>query len=296
MASKELQAVIEECRAQPLPDEGISIQEFREFFEANYVEFPLPPGVRRNPVDADGIPAEWVIAPEAVEERVIYYLHGGGYVGGSIRTYRELAWRLSRAAKARCLLIEYRLAPENPFPAALEDALKAYRWLLSQGVGSSRMVIGGESAGGGLTAATLVALRDAGELLPAAAFCISPWADLECRGKSVETKADSDPILRREFLRRHAKEYLGNTDPRTPLASPIHADLSGLPPLLIQVGTAELLFDDATRLAAKAKSDGVEVTLELWEDMIHAWISLAAKLPEGRQAIDRIGEFVRGHT
>jgi monoterpene epsilon-lactone hydrolase len=295
MINKELQAIISALKSQPAPGD-LSIEELRAVMEANATQFHLPHDVECKPVDARGIPAEWVTTPESVQGRFIYYLHGGGYVAGSISTHREIAWRLSRAAKAPVLTIGYRLAPENPFPAAVEDATTGYRWLLSQGTDAARVVIVGESAGGGLTVATLVALRDAGEPLPAAAVCVSPWVDLECTGKSAVTKINLDPIVHQDGLLKNARDYLGNTDPRTPLASPIYADLTGLPPLLIQVGTAEVLFDDATRLAERAKSDGVAVVLEPWEDMIHAWHLFAAKLPEGQQAIDRIGEFVQKHT
>ncbi|HEY77852.1 MAG TPA: alpha/beta hydrolase, partial [Dehalococcoidia bacterium] len=250
MISKELQAIISVLKSQPALGE-LSIEELRATIEANAMQFHLPQDVECQPVDARGVPAEWVTTPESVQERFIYYLHGGGYVAGSISTHREIAWRLSRAAKAPVLTIGYRLAPENPFPAAVEDAIAGYRWLLSQGVDATQVVIAGESAGGGLVMATLVALRDAGEPLPAAAVCVSPWVDLECTGKSAVTKVNLDPLVNRDGLFKNAKDYLGNTDPRTPLASPIYADLTGLPPLLIQVGTAEVLFDDATRLAER---------------------------------------------
>ena len=293
MASKELQTVLDLLKSRPAMEE-LSIEEMRANMEAG--QFPLEPDVRCEPVDAGGVPAEFVSTPESDEGRVLYYLHGGGYVGGSISTHREMASRLARAAKARVLLIDYRLAPENPFPAAVEDAVTGYRWLLSSGVKPGRVVIAGESAGGGLTAATLVALRDKGEPLPAAAVCVSPWADMECSGESMVTRADADPLIQRDVILEMAKAYLGDKDPRTPLASPIYANLTGLPPLLIQVGTAEVLYDDATRLAEKAEAAGVEAGFEPWEDMIHMWHSFAAMLPEGQQAINRIGEFVIEHT
>jgi acetyl esterase/lipase len=231
-----------------------------------------------------------------VDERVIYYLHGGGYVMGSINTHREMISRLSRAARARALAIDYRLAPENPFPAAVGDSTGAYRWLISTGVDRARLVIAGDSAGGGLTVATLVALRDAGDPLPAAAVCLSPWVDLEGLGESMTTRAEMDPMVQREDILELAEAYLGDTHPRTPLAAPLYADLRGLPPLLIQVGTAELLLDDSTRLAERARSAGVDVILEPWDDMFHMWHFFAAMLPEGQQAIDRIGEFIQKHT
>jgi acetyl esterase/lipase len=234
-----------------------------------------------------------VLAPGAETGRILLYLHGGGYVIGSSNTHRDLAGRLSRAAAARVLLIDYRLAPEHPYPAAVEDATVAYRWLLRHGATPASMVIAGDSAGGGLTVAALVALRDAGEALPAAGVCISPWIDLEGIGASMTTRASVDPIVQRQGLVWFANLYLGGASPQTPLAAPLYADLHGLPPLFIHVGTAETLLDDATRLAECARAAGVEVTLEVWEEMIHVWHLFAAMLPEGQQAIERIGEYIR---
>jgi acetyl esterase/lipase len=295
VASQQLQMIVEALRARPDSAE-LSIQDQRAAFQELTSQFQPAQDVRCEPVDAGGIPAEWITTPEAGHERAIYYLHGGGYVMGSIGTHRDMISRLSRAARARALAIDYRLAPENPFPAAVEDSASAYRWLISTGVDPARLVIAGDSAGGGLTMATLVALRDAGDPLPAAAVCLSPWVDLEGVGESMTTRAEVDPMVQRESLLQSAKAYLRDADPRTPLAAPLYADLSGLPPLLIQVGTAETLLDDSTRLAERARAAGVEVILELWDDMIHVWQFCAAMLPEGQQAIDRIGEFVRKHT
>jgi monoterpene epsilon-lactone hydrolase len=295
MASRQLQMIIETLRSRPAMAD-LSIEDQRAAFDALASQFPLAEDVRRDPVDAAGVPAEWITTPEALHERGIYYLHGGGYTLGSINTHREIISRLSRAARARALAIDYRLAPEHPFPAAVEDSTAAYRWLLAIGVDPARLVIAGDSAGGGLTVATLVALRDAGDPLPAAAVCLSPWVDLEGLGESMTTRAEVDPMVQREELLQHVKAYLGDAHPRTPLAAPLYADLRGLPPLLIQVGTAETLLDDSTRLAERAKAAGVDVVLEPWDDMIHVWQFCAAILPEGQQAIDRIGEFIRKHT
>lgn len=295
MPSEQLQTIVQMLRSRPAP-QGLSAAEQRAAFEEVATLFPVPPEVRREPVDADGVPAEWIAAPEATADRTIFYLHGGGYVIGSINTHRDLIARLSRAAAARALAIDYRLAPEHPFPAAVEDATAAYRWLLSAGVNAERLVIAGDSAGGGLTVATLVALRDAADPLPAAGVCISPWVDLEGLGDSMRTKADADPMIQSNGIQGMGKVYLGDAHPHTPLAAPLYADLTGLPPLLIHVGTAEVLLDDSTRLAERARSAGVDVTLEPWDDMIHVWHFFAVMLPEGQQAIDRIGEFIRKHT
>jgi monoterpene epsilon-lactone hydrolase len=293
MASVQLQMVVEMLQSLAMQRSDASVDAMRAVMEAMASGFALPPDVSCRACTAGGRPAAWIVTPEAAADRVILYLHGGAYVLGSINTHRDLAGRLSRAARAQVLLVDYRLAPEHPHPAAVEDAAAAYRWLLASGVSPSRLVIGGDSAGGGLTVATLVALRDAGQPLPAAGVCLSPWVDLEGLGESMQTKAALDPMVQREPLRKMAALYLGGADPRTPLAAPLYADLSGLPPLLIQVGTAETLLDDSVRLAERARKAGVDVILEPWDDMIHVWQAFALLLPEGQQAIERIGEFVR---
>ena len=292
MPSPQLESIVRMLKARPLR-ENMTFPEARAAFERVVQVFPAQPDVVREPVDAAGVPAEWFAAAGASGDRLIYYLHGGGYVVGSVNTHRELLGRISRAAAARVLAIDYRLAPEHPFPAAVEDSVAAYRWLLSTGADPANIVIAGDSAGGGLTVATLVALRDAGDPLPAAAVCISPWTDMEGSGASMTTKAEVDPMILLEHVSEGAKAYLGGADPRNPLASPIHADLTGLPPLLVQVGTSEVLLDDSTRLAERARAAGVDVTLEPWQEMIHVWHFFALILPEGQQAIDRIGAFVR---
>ncbi len=295
MPSEEYKQVIENMRAQEQP-ENLTIDEQRADFEARTTLLPLASDIVCQPVQANGIPAEWVTAPEAENDRVILYLHGGGFVVGSINTHREMVSHISRAARARILLIDYRLAPEHPFPAGLEDSRTAYRWLISEGFDPGRMIIAGDSAGGGLTISTLLALRDNGDPLPAAAVCLSPWVDLEGLGESMTANADSDPQVDQKGLLEMAEQYLAGADPRTPLAAPLYADLKGLPPLLIQAGAAETLLDDSTRLAAKAREQGVDVILEPWEDMLHVWQFLAAFVPEARQAVAVIGEFVIKHT
>lgn len=301
MASQQLETAIQMFgsvgeKAATTIQGATTIEELRSTLEAMSSLSQIAEDITCEPVDAGGVPAEWVAAPGAAGDRAVLYLHGGGYVIGSLNTHRELNSRLARAAGARALSLEYRLAPEHPFPAAVEDATAAYRWLLSQSVNPACIVIAGDSAGGGLTLATLVALRDAGVSLPAAAVCISPWVDLEGIGESMTTKAAGDPIVKREFLRFLAKQYIGDRDPRTPLAAPLYADLHGLPPLLIQVGSSETLLDDSTRVTERAKAAGVDVILEVWDDMIHVWQLFAPILPEGQQAIERIGEFIREHT
>ncbi|MBW2087206.1 MAG: alpha/beta hydrolase, partial [Deltaproteobacteria bacterium] len=279
-----------------MPEGELTVEEQRANFEAQAKLFPIAEDIRCESVQAGSMPAEWIIAPEAANDRVILYLHGGGYVIGSINTHREMGSHISRAAEARVLMIEYRLAPEHPFPAAVEDAVAAYRWLVGEGLDPAQIVIAGDSAGGGLTVATLVALRDEGDLLPAAAVCLSPWVDLEGIGQSMSAKAEADPLVQRDGIIEMARAYLGGTDARTPLAAPLYADLTGLPPVLIQVGTSETLLDDSTRLAERFRKAGVDVTFEPWEDMIHVWQFFASILPEGQEAINRIGSFVKQHT
>jgi acetyl esterase/lipase len=295
MAGPELQQVLQMLRARRVESDR-SVEEMRAEFDAVAALFPVPADVQRATVSADGVPAEWQAAPDAASDRVVLYLHGGGYGIGSIASHRHLTARLSRAAEARVLSIDYRLAPEHPFPAAVDDAVTAYRWLLGQGFNPSRIVIAGDSAGGGLTLATLVALRDAGVPLPAAGACISPWVDLEGLGESMTTRAALDPMIQREPLLRTAAAYLGGADPRSPLAAPLYADAAGLPPLLLQVGTSETLLDDSVRFAERATAAGVDVTLEPWEEMIHVWHMFADLLPEGQQAIERMGDFIKKHT
>src|SRR5262247_804104 len=292
MASRELTTLIHLLTSRPMP-ENDTIAERRQGFEMLAAKFPVASDITCEKVDTACVPAEWVVAPGAESERVLLYLHGGGYVIGSLNTHRDLAGRLSRAAAARVLLIDYRLAPEYPHPAAVEDATTAYRWLLRHGATPAHTVIAGDSAGGGLTVATLVALRDAGDALPASGVCISPWVDLEGIGESMTAKASVDPMVQYQGLVRFANLYLGGANPRTPLAAPLYADLHGLPPLFIHVGTAETLLDDATRLAERARMAGVEVTLEVWEEMIHVWHLFAGLLPEGQQAIERIGAYIQ---
>jgi acetyl esterase/lipase len=294
--SAQLELVIQKCRSLGERAQALgTIDGFRLAFEEMMSQFTLDGDITCQRVGAGGVPAEWIAAPGAAEDRVLLYLHGGGYVIGSMRGYRVFLSRLSRASGGRVLGLEYRLAPESPFPAAVEDAVAAYRWLLSKGVDHRRITIGGDSAGGGLTVATLVALRYLGEQMPAAGVCMSPWVDLEGTGGSMSSKAQLDPIVQREMLQFMAQLYLGDRDRRTPLAAPLYADLRGLPPLLILVGTAETLLDDSARLAERAKAAGIAVELEVWDDMVHVWPIFAPILPEGQRAIERIGQFIRQH-
>ena len=292
--SQALQDIIGALRSRPIPMD-IPWAERRKAMEEWQAALKVPPETKLQSVDAGGVRAEWIWRPESDLERAVLYLHGGGYAIGSIATHRYLMQAIAKASGARVLGIDYRLAPENPFPAAVEDAVTAYRWMLAQGLDPQRIAIGGDSAGGGLTIATLVALRDRGVALPGAAAVLSPWTDLAGTGASVKTKAAEDPMVTEPGLRAMADVYLAGTDARNPLASPHYAKLDGLPPILIQVGSAEILLDDATRLAQRARAAGVEVELEEWEDMVHVF-QMFPSLAESGPAIAKIGDFVRSHT
>jgi len=293
--SQELNTVLEMIRNRSAETRKTT-DDNRLSYERIMATLPMDDDIETERVGVNGVPAEWISAPESEDDRVVLYLHGGGYLFGSVRTHRVMLAHLARAAKARVLALDYRLAPEIPFPAPVEDSVSAYRWLLSQGIAPEKMAIGGDSAGGGLTIAALVALRHVGEPMPAAGVCISAWADMEATGQSYTTNAEADPSVSKERILNIAGVYMNGKDPRAPLASPIHADLTGLPPLLLQVGSIEVLLDDSTMLKSRAEEAGVSVEMEVWDDMPHVWHHYAPILPEARKAIGRIGEFVLQHT
>lgn len=243
-------------------------------------------------VDVAGVPGEWITTPGPLTKTTILYLHGGGYSGGSIKTHRSLVAEIARAAQVRALIIEYRLAPEHSYPAPVEDALTAYHWLLTQGITPDDIVIAGDSAGGGLALALLVVIRDNGTPLPRCTVCLSPWTDLTGSGDSLVNCASKDLIIAPSAIKPAAELYLGGADARSPLASPLYANLRDLPPILIQVGSDEVLLSDATSFAERARRADLEITLEVWENMQHVWQFAARFLPEARQALLRIGEFI----
>lgn len=292
MASPELATLIGLMRARPSV-ENATVEERRAGFDQLGAWIPLPPDVRAEVVDVGGIPAEWISIDGTSPSTTVLFLHGGGYVIGSLNSHRRLTSDIARASDARALAIDYRMGPEHPFPTAIDDAVAAYRWLLAQGIAPEQLVIAGDSAGGGLTAATLLALRDAGDPLPAAAVMMSPWLDLACTGGSMTSKAPVDPMISPAELHGWASMYAARTDLKTPLASPLYAELSGLPPIMLQVGTEEILLDDSVRYAERAKAAGVDVTLDVWDEMIHVWQLFAFMLPEGQQAVDRAGAFIK---
>lgn len=277
-------------------DTRLSIQEQRtRLDELARRGIRLPKGVTVRSVRAGGVHAEWVEPVGADPQKAVLYLHGGGYCTCSLDTHRGLAARLSLGSGSRLLLVDYRLAPEHPYPAALEDALASYHWLLSEGISPARTVIAGDSAGGGLTLSTAISLREVGDPLPAALTLISPWTDLTFSGESIRTLAAVDPVLKVGGTPL-VDHYTGQHDPANPLISPLFADLRRLPPLFIQVGSDEILLSDSTRLAEKARLSGVDVSLEIWPGMWHVFQVFAPYVPEAQKAIDQIAAHIRAHT
>jgi len=271
-----------------------SIEESRQRMAALQRWVPMPPrGTQRSWHDIGGIRAIRVARPESSDRRHILYLHGGAYVAGAPALYKDFIWRIASAARAQVICPVYRLAPEHPFPAALDDAVAAYRWLIADGADPQRTVLMGDSAGGGLVLATLMRLRDEGAPLPAAAVALSPWTDLALTGASIARNAGSDAIVVAQEMPMLADHYLAGADPRTPYASPLYGDPSGLPPVLIQVSNLETLLDDSVRMAERLRAAGRTVELEIWPRVPHVWQTWARIMPEARQAIVRIGTFVQ---
>ncbi|RLA03015.1 MAG: alpha/beta hydrolase [Gammaproteobacteria bacterium] len=254
------------------------------------------PGVSCQAGEIGGVLGEWSRHADNAGQRTVLYLHGGGYILGCAEAYRDLTGRLAIAAQADVFAADYRLAPEHPFPAALEDALACYRALISDGIPAAAITIAGDSAGGGLTLATLAALRDAGDQLPAAAVCLSPWSDLTASGESLSSNAKADPMLTPAALAYMAGNYIGEQDASDPRISPCLGDLNDLPPLLVQVGSSEILLDDSRRVANKIITNDGQATLEVWDGMPHVWQMFASLVPEGRQAITRIGQFIQAKS
>ena len=255
----------------------------------------VPEHVRLEPIDINGVPAEWSTTPDADAARAVLYLHGGGYMAGSIDSHRYVAVEIGRAARARTLALGYRRAPEHPYPAQLEDALAAWHYLRDQGFAPGSIAVGGDSAGANLTLALLLALRARGLPLPCCGWLVSPWSDLTASGATMQTKADVDPMIQKPYLLELAQAFAGGRDLGDPLISPQHADLAGLPPLLIQVGSEETLLDDAVTLAGRAGAAGVAVTLEVWPEMIHAFPMFFPRVAASRRATAGAGAFMRRH-
>jgi acetyl esterase/lipase len=287
----ELDAVLEEIAADPWPDDTA---------EARALYDRLGPAIESDIaheyISCAGVAAQVLTPPGSEARRAVVFLHGGGYVFGSLLSHGGMAAEVGRAAGCRVLQVDYRLAPEHPHPAAIEDACASYEWLLEHGASPETVAFVGDSAGGGLVLAALLTLRDRRRPLPAAAALLSPWVDLEATGESYRTRQSLDPMIDIQLVLKLRGLYIGERDPRTPTVSPIHADLGGMPPLLIQVGEREVLFSEAQLLAANAEAAGVEVEFEEWCGMVHVWHLYYPKLSAGRKAIDRIGQFIRRKT
>jgi acetyl esterase/lipase len=290
MSDTEISALRQKLASRQRSDD---YRQRRKDMDALFSQYGIARDVTVEPVTANGVRAEWTSTPQDDRNAALLWLHGGGYVIGSLDSHRHAVSEAGRAAKAWALALDYRLAPEHPFPAAVEDAVSGYRYLLSRGVRPGRIAIAGDSAGGGLVVAALVAIRDAGLAQPACGWCVSPWIDMEGIGETMTTRAAADPMVQREPLLEMAKLYLGGADPRSPLAAPIYADLKGLAPLLIQVGAAETLLDDAIRLAKVAGAADVRVDLQIWPEMIHVWHLFHPELKAGLRAIEAGGSYIR---
>jgi epsilon-lactone hydrolase len=290
MADPEITKLREILAARPRASE---IAQMRIDADERSKVFTLPSDVTVQPVTANGVKAEWTSTPDADPSSVILYMHGGGYVICSLDSHRHLVAEVGRAARTRTLAIDYRLAPEHPFPAPVEDTVAAYRYLLDSGIKPNRIALAGDSAGGGLVVGALLAIRQAGLPSPACGWCISPWVDMEALGASFVDRSETDPTVQKATILMMAQWYLGGADPRHPHAAPIYGDLRGLPPLLIQVGAAETLLDDSIALARKAGAADVPVDLQIWPEMIHIWHIHFPMLSAGRRAIASGGSFVR---
>ncbi len=275
-------------------EEELNVVEQRRSLDGNTFLFKKPLRVKVKPITIDGINGEWLSPTKSMKNRAILYLHGGSFIAGSPKSHRSLAAHIGKVSESPVLFLDYRLAPENPFPAALEDAISAYEWILkAKHIDPKNVLIVGDSAGGTLTLSTLIKLRDDGQPLPAAGICLSPCTDLAITGESIKSKVDEEIMLTEFEIVEAVKLYLKDEDRKHPIASPFYADLTGLPPLLFQTGTAELLLDDTTRFAEKAKKQGVDVTVDLWSDMFHVFQIFGNLMPESKKALKKIGEYAK---
>ena len=293
MADSEIDAIRTLLGSKPRP---VGWSQRRQRLDEVGSTWPVAPDVTCEAVDCDGVPGEWSLVPGSEPSKALLYFHGGGYCSGSITSHRRLVTEAGRAARMRTLAIDYRRAPEHPYPAAHEDAITAWRFLRKQGIAANNIAVGGDSAGGNLTLALIERLRAAGEELPACAWLLSPWTDLTMSGATLQTRDAVDPLIHTAYLTELADAYAPPPiDRRDPLISPLFADLTGFPPMLVQVGSAETLLADATRLAEAAGAADVEVRLEIWPHMIHAWPVWNAALADGRRALASAGQFIRAH-
>jgi len=295
--AQEIRTFMERTAASSIVQAHLPVETRRAQFEAQRALIPLPPDVKVEAITAGSVAAEWVNILDLDKHQVVLYVHGGGFVWGSCTSSRLVAATFARVAQARVLVLDYRLAPEHPYPAAPQDCLAAYHWLLDSGVSPEHLVIVGDSAGGGLVLALLVKLAQEALPQPAGAVLISPWLDLTLSGGSYTRNTQADFMESRELLLEMCQSYLGAHDPRSPLVSPLFAEVSGLPPLLVYAGSDELLVDDAIRLAERLRRVGGSVELQIGEGFWHTWPITATMrpFPDGTQALERIGAFVRSH-
>ena len=284
----EIDALVEMIRANPFPE---PLPEARAAMDS--LGSPVSDGVKVEAIELGGVNCQLLIPADADDDRVIMYLHGGGYLLGSLQSHAGLASEIGKSASCRVLQVDYRLAPEHQFPAPIEDACKVYHALLAGGTKSEKIILAGDSAGGGMVIACIASLKESGSALPGAAVCLSPWLDLKFTGESITSCKEVDPIIDTEVLSMMVSAYMGEQDPEQYKASPLHADLQGFPPLLIQVGECEILLSDSERLAEKAREAQLDLVYEKWPEMIHVWQLFYPHLTEARTAIAKIGEFIR---
>ena len=282
-----------DAKRKNLYTENKTINQLREETRTAGALIPLPDNTKFERILAGNVYAEWITCGEVDTDKAFMFIHGGGYYRGSIAATRATVARISAEAKVRCLSIEYRLAPEHPFPAAIDDTYTAYNWLIKEGLNPKNIIVSGQSAGGGLCLALLLKIKENNGIQPKGVVALSPWTDLSQSGKTMITNANTDPVISKKYLDRMANLYLSQTPSITPLASPLYGDLSGLPPMLVQVGSAETMLDDSKRFVERAKEAKVDVQIEVWEDMFHGWYGSAHILKNAEEAIKSIGLFCR---
>ena len=289
---KILKNIIDSKRKNPY-SENKTIDQLRKETETAGSLVPLPENIKYKSVVAGNVNAEWITCGDVNENRIFMFMHGGGYYRGSVAATRATVARISAEAKVKCLSIEYRLAPENPFPAAIDDTYSAYEWLIKEGISPKNIIVSGQSAGGGLCLALLLKIKENKMPQPLGAVALSPWTDLSQSGKTMIKNEKIDPIINKKYLDRFAKLYFPNLNNMSHLASPLIGELSGLPDILIQVGSAETMLDDSTRFYEKAKKANINAKLEIWEDMFHGWHSNAHILKDAEDAIISIGKYCK---
>ncbi len=291
--SRVLSIVLKQISSRPSL-ESIGVEQYRALLEKSASMFKIDKTVTYEQVNLDSVKGAWLTPQGFTDGKIVLYIHGGGFIAGSINSHRDLVTRIANASNARVMIIDYSLAPEHKFPAGLNDAFNSYKWLLNKRISPHNIVVAGDSAGGGLALSLLLLIKEKGVSMPGGAVFLSPWVDLECKGESHLRNKEKDPMLSNDMLFSTTMFYADNDNLSNPMLSPLNGDLSGLCPMLIQVGSNEVLEDDAVMLADKAQQSGVDAELEIWEGMFHVWQYFARYLPEGRKAIEKIGSFIVG--